>query len=195
MTDRDPIVRTFPMTLEIADGRTVVGRCVPYGETAEVSDRGGPTYREMFVRGAFRAVCRAANRVLLDVEHSPLVANTVGAGRELVERDDGLHGTFRLLDTPAADTALALVREGVLGGLSVEAIPLGPGRRGPNGEVVRTACHLDRVALCRSPAYSGAAILAVRSVSHARPTVLDELRPPADPALDARIAAYRARRT
>jgi HK97 family phage prohead protease len=191
MNDREPIVRTFPIALEVGDGRTVVGRCVPYGEVAEVSDRGGPPYLETFARGAFRSVCKAPNRVILDVEHS---TREIGYGREIVERDDGLHGTFRLIDTEQADSALELLRAGVYVGLSVEAVPLGPGKRGPNGEVIRTACHLDKVALCRQPAYQGAQVMAVRTVSQARPTLLEELRPSANPALDAKIAAYRDRR-
>jgi HK97 family phage prohead protease len=193
---REPIVRTFAAELEIGDGRTVVGRCVPYGETAEVTD-GGPPYLEQFARGAFRGMVRSGRGdfVLLDFEHSPLVANVVGQGRTFEERDDGLHGTFRLHETPQADTALELIRSGAVTGLSVAAIPLGPGKRGPAGETIRTACHLDRVALCRRPAYVGAQITAVRSdVSHPRPTFLEELRPPRNADLDGRIAAYRARR-
>ena len=194
MTDREPIVRMFPAELSVADGRTVVGRCVPYGEVAEVADNGGAPYLEMFARGAFRGVCKAPQRVMLDFEHSPLVANVVGTGRELTEHEDGLHGTFRMLDTPAADTALELVRAGIVTGLSVAAIPLGPGRRGPSGETVRTNCHLDRVALCRQPAYQGAQISAVRSVSQARPTLLEDLRPPRNERLEMLVAEYRERR-
>ena len=68
METRRMIVRSFALTPSSGDGRTIVGRCVPYGEPATVDDGQGP-YREMFARGAFRRVMKAPSKVLLDFEH------------------------------------------------------------------------------------------------------------------------------
>jgi HK97 family phage prohead protease len=193
-TERQPILRTFATDLEL-DGRTVVGMVVPYGEIADVSD-GGPIYREAFVQGAFTRASRAPQHVILDVEHSELVQNSVGVGHRFEDTRDGLRGFFRMLEVPAADTALALVRAGTLDGLSVEAVPLGPGRRGAAGELLRTACHLRKVALCRADdaAYRGARVEAVRTNDGTRrPPELEALRPVPPEGLDERIAAYRDR--
>ena len=96
---------------------------------------------------------------------------------------------FTAFETPAGDTALAMINDGILSGLSVRALVLGPGRR--QGDIiVRTACHLDRVALCREPAYAGAVVEALRAASPAsEPVVLAELRPPRNTELDERLRA------
>jgi uncharacterized protein len=184
---RHIIVRSRTIELAEADEHTIGGRCVPYGEVALVDDGKGP-YREMFARGAFRRVTKAPHKVILDFEHREGILDIVGYGVELVERDDGLHGVFRP-DGPQGDKALELIRAGVLTGMSVRALVLGPGRR-QGDVVVRTACHLDRVALCREPAYAGAVVEALRSADlTAEPPQLAELRPPPNPELDERLRA------
>ena len=158
---RQIIVRVRTIELAEADDRTIRGRCVPYGTVETVDDGTGP-YKETFEPGAFRRAARAPQKVILDFEHREDPLNILGHGLEFVERDDGLHGVFRAIDGPVGDQGLELVRAGVLTGMSVRAIVLGPGRR--RGDViVRTACHLDRVALCRQPAYAGAVVEALRS--------------------------------
>ena len=154
------IVRSFATTIR-TDGNQVSGRIVPYGEVTTVDDGNGP-YREAFQRGAFRAAVDAPHRVLLDFEHRSRagIVDVVGHGVELEERTDGLHGSFRWLDTASAETAAALVDGGVLAGLSVGCSVLASGRTA-DGVVVRTRAHLDHVALCREPAYTGARVLAV----------------------------------
>lgn len=189
---RQIIVRAFIAELATQDGHTIVGRCVPYGEVATVDDGRGP-YQERFERGAFRRVTRAPNKVLLDFEHQQGILDVIGRGVSFEERDDGLHGTFRATGAPG-DQALELIRDGVLTGMSVRALVLGPGRR-EGGVVVRTACHLDRVALCREPAYAGAVITALRSTTpEAEPADLAALRPPRNVALEERLHALGIRR-
>ena len=139
----------------------IVGRCVPYGEVGRRSDDGAGPYREMFAKGAFRQATKAPNRVLLSFEHQVDPLNLLGQGVELVERDDGLHGTFKVFDGNVGDQGLAMVREGVLTGMSVRALVIGRGRR-QGDVVVRTNCRLDHVALCREPAYAGAVVEALR---------------------------------
>lgn len=184
---RQPIVRAFSVDLHAADGDGLIrGKCVPYGEVATVSDGSGPPYREMFDLGAFRRAAASPQRVLLDFEHEPGILNIVGHGVELVERADGLHGVFKPRGA-GGEQARELVQAGVLTGLSVRALILGPGRR--EGDVlVRTACHLDRVALCREPAYASAVVEALRSVAApTEPPELTAMRPVRNSELDDRL--------
>jgi HK97 family phage prohead protease len=147
----------------------------------------------MFARGAFRKATRAPHHVWLSFEHKDDPLNLLGQGVELLERDDGLHGTFKVYDTPAGDQGLAMVREGGLTGLSVRAFVMSPGRR-EGDVVVRTNCRLDHVALCREPAYAGAVIEALRSAApRIEPVELTDLRPPRNVQLDERIHALRER--
>lgn len=185
---RQIIVRSFPATLAEGDGRTISGCCVPYGEVATVDDGAGP-YQEMFARGAFRRALKAPSKVILDFEHREDPLSVLGSGVSFVERDDGLHGVFRALDGAVGDQGLEMVRAGLLTGMSVRALVLGPGRR-QGDATVRTACHLDRVALCREPAYAGAVIAALRAADPmAEPAALSALRPPPNTALDERLRA------
>lgn len=159
--ERSVLHREFQAELEVGgDGRTIEARVVPYGVSAMVSD-GREPYEEEWVKGAFEKQLGAANRVLMNVEHEQGFRGIIGHGMTLEERDDGLHGTFRVLDGADGDKALALVREEILGGISLEAVALSSKREG--GVVQRIRAHLDKVALCRSPAFKQAQVLAVRT--------------------------------
>lgn len=156
-------IRTFEAELAEGDGRTIEGRIVPYEVPAVVADGPrGPAYREQFARGAFGAQLRAPNRVrvLLNFEHDQGIRGIVGHAVGLEDRFDGLHGTFRALGDADGDKALQLVNEGLLRGLSLEFAALRS--RVVDGIVTRTRVRLDKVSLCRHPAYAGAEVLAVR---------------------------------
>jgi phage head maturation protease len=59
---------------------------------------------------------------------------------------------------------LALAREGILAGFSVEFLDrFRNWQRTPEGTVVRRSCELLSVGLTRTPAYTGAQLVAVRS--------------------------------
>lgn len=173
--ERPVLHRTFEAELTAGDGRTVDVRIVPYGETADVSD-GGPMYREQWMPGVFAHQTNAANRVLANFEHQTGIAGVVGHGLALREEPDGFHGSFRLHDTSDGDKTLMLVREGVLGGVSLEAVPVRSVRTAA-GIVQRVKAHLKAVALCRTPAFTGAQVLAVR---HEPDTIFDECLLPVD---------------
>lgn len=164
--DRGFLVRTFAAELTAGEGRTVDVRIVPYGERATVADgfggvpKGVP-YVEEWMPGVFDGQVKAANRVLANFEHQTGLAGVVGHGLQLREARDGFHGSFKLHDTPDGEKALMLVREGVLGGVSLEAVPKKSVRTAA-GVVQRVKAHLKAVALCREPAYTGAVVLAVR---------------------------------
>lgn len=160
---RPVLFREFAADLTTGDGRTVDVRVVPYGTPATVSDDGVTTYREQWDPGCFDDQLRAANRVdvLLNFEHERGIGGLVGRGVALRTAPDGLHASFRLFETQDGDKALELVREGVLGGVSLEAYAK-KSVRTAEGVVRRVKAHLDKVALCRRPAFADAVVLAVR---------------------------------
>lgn len=190
-------VRKYAATLTPGKGRTVDLRIVPYGERVQANDGlggvpRGVVYTEEFVAGVFDHEIKAANRVLLDFEHSDRLDGIVGRGLTLESREDGFHGAFRMLETPSGETALALVNEGVLSGASVECRFL-RSLRGADGVVRRVKAKLIKVALCREPAYPGAVVLGVRTLEDVDESTIEfaeELRPLAfDSELASRIAA------
>lgn len=63
-------------------------------------------------------------RVKMFTNHEASVENLVGVAVSFEEKDDGLYGTFRLANTPLADHALGLIREGILDGVSVGVGPV-----------------------------------------------------------------------
>lgn len=156
----EPLRRTFHAELAAGDGRTVDVRIVPYGQTARVSD-GGPAYQEEWMPGVFGHQLNAANRVLANFEHERGIGGVVGHGLALREADDGFHGSFRLHPTSDGDKTLMLVNEGVLDGVSLEAFPVKSIRTGA-GVVQRVKANLRAIALCRTPAFADAKVLAVR---------------------------------
>jgi HK97 family phage prohead protease len=176
------LIRTFPVELALGDGRTLEGRCVPYGVEAPVADPGQTYQREMFVRGAFTRALRTPKRVLINFEHN--IATPGGHAQALEEREDGLWGSFEIHDGPAGDELLTMHRAGVAEFFSIGFMPIGRGRR--KGDlVVRTHGHLDHVALVREAAYTGTEALA-----RDRDEITFE-RPERDQRLDERLAALR----
>jgi HK97 family phage prohead protease len=173
MADELHIVRRFEPELELGDGRTIVGRLVPYGVSAEVADRlpdgsYGPIYREQHAAGSYARSARGAHRYLLDYEHERGLMNKIGRAVELDDRPDGLYGTFRAFDGAVGDQGLELIRSGAATGLSVQArIPPRSSRTLADGTVERTRAILESVALTSEPAYVGAGVLAVRSAGEA----------------------------
>jgi HK97 family phage prohead protease len=197
MSDEPLLIRQFAVELEESDGRTLEGRVVPYGVSATVGDP--PDYRpyeEAFVRGAFAGAVKAPNRVYLTFEHDlsphPAPDNIIGHGVEFEERDDALYGRFRVLDDPGGEKARLLIREKILGAMSVEFKPLSKPRI-VNGVVQRLKVHLDRVALVRQGSYPGAEVLALRHKLEAEdeePVWKPEHLPRFDPEMADSLARY-----
>ena len=162
--------RSFSFPLECrseGDGRTLLGRAVPYGVTAELGN-----YAERFIAGAFakQIASGTVGRVKLYESHQARLSGAppIGKAAELHERADGLHGAFPMFSTSRADDALQLVNDGEVTGLSVgfRAVP-GGSVRGRDGVIERRVVHLDHVVLTHEPAYAEAGVLAVRSVQPA----------------------------
>jgi HK97 family phage prohead protease len=161
--------RTFELELELRDegnGRTMIGRAVPYGQTADIG--GGKT--ERFVMGAFSRQIASGQlqAVKLHTSHTQRQSGELPIGKtlSLTEQQDGLHGAWELHDTPRGLEALHLMKIGEVTGLSIgfKALPDGT-TLGADGAMIRSVAHLDHIALTTSPAYSGAQVMAVRDQS------------------------------
>lgn len=152
--------RTFTAEFQPGDGRTVDVRIVPFGVVERVSD-GGPHYDEEWMAGSFDEQLVAGHRlkVLGNFEHQKGLP--CAKAISLRSAPDALYGSFRMLNTQAGDTALELVNDGILDGVSLEAYPK-KSVRTADGVVRRVKAHLDAIAFCRRPAYKDAAVLAVR---------------------------------
>lgn len=165
------LARSFEAEVTEGDGRTIDLRLVPYNVATTVADAPDfKPYRESFLPGAFAAQTRAADRlkVWLNFEHEQGLRGIVGHGVQLEDGDSDLRGSFRVHDNADGDKALELVREGILTGASIEFAALRS--RVQDGIVQRLRAHLDKVSLCRFPAYADAAILGVR-----QQVLIDEL--------------------
>jgi HK97 family phage prohead protease len=161
--------RSFDVVVHLradGDGRTLVGRAVPYGVRTELP--GGGT--ERFVPGAFAkqlapAAADQLQRVKLYASHTDRLAGQQPIGRTamLMDRPDGLHGEWPLYNTSKASDSLELVRSGEVTGLSIGFKAL-TSRPAADGVTERHSAHLDHVTLTHEPVYDGAAVLAVRAV-------------------------------
>ncbi len=80
--ERKPLVRRFETEITAGDGRTVILRVVPFGQTATANDglggvpKGVP-YQEEWLPGVFDKQLNAANRILLNFEHQLGIAGVV----------------------------------------------------------------------------------------------------------------------
>lgn len=166
---RELLLREFPVEVsEGGDGRTLEARIVPYNTPTQVVDLPenggtGQPYMESWAPGAFDRQAGAVSRVKvwLNFEHEKGLRGIVGHGVQLDSRDDALYGTFRVHDNSDGNKALQMVRDGLLTGISLEALPLRT-RRTAEGIVERVRAHLEKVSLCRVGAYEDAAVLALR---------------------------------
>lgn len=144
------------------DGRTIEGIVVPFGQVATVSD-GGPAYREAFQKGAFaRTINGRQDKVKLLAHHNARV-NPLGRSVALREDAAGLFGSFKVSKTAAGDEALELARDGAMDSFSVGFGPQQQVKR--DGVLWRTEVRLREVSLVTIPAYEGAMVTGVRSLS------------------------------
>ena len=110
------IERRYAELRAAAEGRTLSGDVVVYGEVST-----GLPWRERIEPGAFQPL----GDVRLNLQHqrTVLLARTGGGGLVLEDGPNALRMRAELPSTTAADDTLALVRAGVLRGLSVEMHP------------------------------------------------------------------------
>ena len=180
------VIREVTFAVE-GDGRTIEARIVPYNTPTQVVDSPanggtGVPYLERWLPGVFDKQAKALDKikVLLNFEHGRGIGNVVGHAVALREDPDALYGTFRVHPGPDGDKALHMVNEGVLTGLSVEALPRRSNRTS-DGIVERVKATLENVALVRRGAYEDALVLAVREAPEPDDPSLPE---PEDPQPD-----------
>ena len=159
----DTRYRYAPLTLR-QDGETrlLEGTLIAYGEVA-------PGYGERIEPGAFGADVGALD-VLLNIQHDrarPLTRT--GAGLTLTDSPEALTVRADLPQHPEADNALALVRAGVLRGLSAEYF-VRDARMSPEGVEVVTAADLVGLAVVDRPAYPSATVEARQEAERRRLT-------------------------
>lgn len=163
----EALSRAFVSDIEVradGEGRTIHGIVVPFGQVARVSD-GGPSYDEMFERGSFKRsiTMRPVERVKLLSQHNSR-SNPLGRASLLREDAAGLYGEFHVSRTAAGDEALELLRDGALDSFSVGFTPI-QHERSSDKTVWRTEVGLREASLVTFPAYEGALIGGVRSLS------------------------------
>ena len=158
MTKREE--RSYSLDLQIredGEGRTIYGIAVPYDKEQRV----GSDMVEVFRKGAFADIMKAAHRVKLLRNHD--VNNPIGRATVLRETDEGLYAEFRVSKTREGDDALELVKDGALDQLSIGFQPIKNRKRG-DGVIERLKAHLAEVSLVTFGAYGdAAAVSGVRS--------------------------------
>ena len=153
--------RSYTLDLQVredGDGRTIYGIAVPYDKEQRV----GSDMIEVFRKGAFADVSKAAHRVKLLRNHD--INNPIGRATVLRETDQGLYAEFKISKTREGDDALELVKDGARDQLSIGFAPIKNRKRG-DGVIERLKAHLAEVSLVTFGAYGDAAAVAgVRSV-------------------------------
>jgi HK97 family phage prohead protease len=183
-TEQTTLVRSFELPLgDSWDGRTLDVRVVPYGTPAVVADPPDFTpYREAFLPGAFarQLSTPGRDRVWMNVEHEQGFRGAIGRSLTFKDREDGLYGSFGVLENADGDKALSLIRDGFLTGLSLEFRAVSSRRL--SGVVQRVRAQLNAVSLCRFPAYESATVLAMREEPEDEPE--PEAEPDVEPAFE-----------
>lgn len=154
--------------------RTITLVAVPYDEYANVPYR-GEVWREVFRPGAFAGLDRidpTTVRVSRGHNRDDMtgVVDVVGKCIRLDTRSSvGLIAQVRVARTPLGDETLQLAAENLLSA-SVGFLAAPEWVQVDRGTRTRTVvrAELDHIALVMTPAYSGAAVLAVRAAPHHR---------------------------
>jgi len=146
------------LSVRSEEERLVDLRIVPWGVIGQTRD--GP---ERFRRGAFRGTNPSdVTLEAIGAHGSEPGVQLAGRGVELSDREDGMHGTFRVSRTRAGDELLELARDGVYRAASVVFEPV-KSRSGADGVTERELARMVRVGIVERGAYPGAQVLAVRS--------------------------------
>jgi HK97 family phage prohead protease len=152
------------------DGMTFTGLAVPYGAVVTIRGETPDAYDETFALGAFAKTLRERNKPVQLLKSHDYRDWPIGGAEGLQETPEGLVGTWRLSDTERGREAATLIRDGVLGGLSIGFEPMankvtkGKERLAGRDLVTRTEVKLREVSLCTFPAYELAGVTGQRSL-------------------------------
>lgn len=202
-----PEVRTFGVPLELRDAQVVgkpyrflEGRAVPYGEFADVG-----WYLEAHAVDSFKRSAGGSGKRLPLLLFHDMQSFPIGHSEKWSHAADGLHGVWRLNDSPEAQRAAQAVEAEDMVGLSVGYLPLksdwqyaddwapelGPEHK---DKVTRVESRLLEVSLTPTPVYESAGVACVRTAFDVqeRAAKADANRPPSEAdAWRARVDALR----
>lgn len=156
------------LRVEGVEAREIHGVVMPYGVSTEVSDNGRDIYTESFRAGAFsKSIAERGGKVPLLAMHDSRTRFPLGRAVSWEDDEYALRGVFRVSDTRDGTEALHLARDGALGGFSVGFAPIPAAERWSrdNRSVERVEARLREVSLTPVPAYAGAAVEGVRSLT------------------------------
>jgi hypothetical protein len=167
-------IRKLAVDFTAREGRTIIGRAMPYNVTADT----GMFFTERFRPGVFtKSIAEAARALPLLREHE-WDALPLGRAMAWDDTDEALYGTWELDSRAEAKEAYRLVDEGYLRGLSVGFLPIRSdwteteADGGQKAHVDRVEARLVETSLCNVPVFEGAGVLATRSLGRPghRPT-------------------------
>ena len=133
--------------------RTISGLAVPYRGARAF--HGGQEFE--FGKGTIR-IPADVSRVKLHVNHDP--DRAVGYATKLEDTDDGLHATFKVVESPAGDEALLYADQKVWDGLSA-GFRRGSKFRAKDGVQFAVDAPLGEISVCPAPAFDDARVSAV----------------------------------
>lgn len=160
----DHLFRALGADVEVKDGRTVCGILVPW----DVPTRINAQLTEGFRAGAFDKQMERPFRIPFALGHlgpnGTMGGKAVGRMMNLRNDKAGLYGEARVSETEAGDELLTLLRDNVLGDLSIGFRDMKPQAPDSDGVTWRTSANLTELAVVIVPAYEGAQVTSVRTV-------------------------------
>jgi phage head maturation protease len=142
------------------DQRIITIIAAPYEAPAQVEYR-GRVWTEVFSRSAFNEIEQRANKIRVNRDH--VRGRTIGKVVKFNPRHrQGLLAEIRVARTVLGDESLALASEDCLSASVGFGVPAGGEQLDHRARIRRiNRAVLDHIALVESPAYTGAAVLAV----------------------------------
>jgi len=177
----EPERRLFTTGLALRDAqavgrpyRYIEGRAVPYDAWATVTNSWGERFRELHRYGSFKRTTngRSGSKLPFLLFHDNRKW-PIGHAESWSHPDDGLHGVWKLNDTPDAQQAAKLADNGDLIGLSIGFVDASPPvieNGDPYAEdedglpaVTRVESRLLEVSMTPTPAFVDAEVTMIRS--------------------------------